>query len=110
MSEMLPESLPSSPDEEARRQAEFDTALEQALDDTPRAVELRELRDVLRRRQRGLQQDMDSCNDAGERELLARRLNELDEQIRVLDEEARINEFVEDTIKFSHEVRRLSEG
>ena len=110
MSEPIPESLPSSPEDEARRQEEFQDALDDALDETPRAAELQELRDVLRRRQSGLQRDYDISTDAQEREHLTQLLNELDEQIRVLDEEARINRFVEDTVKFSHEVRRLSEG
>lgn len=110
MSEQLPESLPSSPEDEVRRQAEFESALDDALDETPRADELRQLRDVLRRRQSSLQKDFDVSEDPAERERLRGLLSELDEQIGVLDEEAGINKFIEDTIKFSHEVRRLSEG
>jgi hypothetical protein len=110
MSEMLPESLPSSLEDEARREAEFESALGDALDDTPRANELRKLRNVLRRRQSTLARDFDVSTDNDERARLKKLLDELDEQIGVLDEEAGINQFVEDTIKFSHEVRRLSEG
>jgi hypothetical protein len=110
MSEFPPESLPRNPHEEARREAEFDATLNEALDETPRAAELRHLRDVLRRRQSTLQRDFDVSDDRDERERLQKLLNELDEQVGVLDEEAGINQFVEDTIKFSHEVRRLSEG
>jgi hypothetical protein len=110
MNDPLPESLLSSPEEEARRQAEYEAALDDARGDTPPAAELRELRDVLRRRQSTLQRDLDVCADRDERERLRRLLNELDEQIGVLDEEAKINRFVEETVKFSHEVRRLSEG
>lgn len=106
----LPESLPRSPKEEERRQAEMEAALDDALDQTPRADELAHLRDVLLRRQRGLADDLNKATDATEREALRTRLQELDEQIAVLDEEAKINKFVEDTVKFSHEVRRLSEG
>ena len=110
MSDLLPESLPSSPEDEARRQAEFDSTLDDALDDTPRASELRQLRDVLRRRQSTLQRDYDISNDPEERAHLQKLLDELDVNIGVLDEEARINHFVEDAVRFSHEVRRLSEG
>lgn len=106
----LPESLPRSPREEEQRQAEMEAVLDDALDQTPRADELAHLRDVLIRRQSGLAEDLNTATDAAEREALRARLQELDDQIAVLDEEAKINKFVEDTVKFSHEVRRLSEG
>ena len=106
----MPESLPSSPEDEARRLAEYEATLEEALDDTPPSAELRALRDVLSRRQSALQHDYDSSTDSAERARLEQRLNELEEQIGVLDEESKINRFVEETVKFSHEVRRLSEG
>jgi seryl-tRNA synthetase len=106
----LPESLPRSQKEEEMRQAEMEAALDDALDDTPRSDELMQLRDVLLRRQKGLADDLNKASDAAEREALRARLQELDDQIAVLDEEAKINKFVEDTVKFSHEVRRLSEG
>ena len=38
------------------------------------------------------------------------RIDEIDEQIRLLEEEAKISRFVEDTVKFSYEVRRLNDG
>ena len=84
MSDQLPESLPSSPEDEMRRQAEFEKTLDDALDETPRAEELRHMRDILRRRQSALQQEFDSSDDPVEREHLQRRLNELDEQITCL--------------------------
>lgn len=105
----LPESLPRSPFEEYR-EAEMEAALDDALDETPRAAELVKLRDVLIQRQQGIAADLNAATDAAERESLRARLQQLDEQIAVLDEEANINKFVEDTVKFSHEVRRLSEG
>lgn len=110
MNEPLPESLPSSPEAEAKRLVEYEAALDDARGDTPPAAELRQLRDVLLRRLSALQVEMDRCSDRAERERLRSHALELDEQIKVLDEEARINQFVEDTVKFSHEVRRLSEG
>ena len=90
MDDLLPESLPSSPEDEARRQAEFETTLDDALDDTPRADELRQLRDVLRRRQSILQRDYDISSDPEERAHLQKLLDELDVNIGVLDEEARV--------------------
>ena len=110
MSDQLPESLPRNEDDEIRRAAEYEAALENALDNTPRASELRELREVLARRRSTLQRDLELSHDPDERTHLQALLNELDEQIGVLEEEARINQFVENTVKFSHEVRRLSEG
>jgi hypothetical protein len=106
----IPESLPRDPEEEARRAVEYEAALDEALDDTPRSAELRQLSNVLRRRKSTLQHDFEISNDPDERAHLEKLLNEVDEHIGVLEEEARINSFVEDTIKFSHEVRRLSEG
>jgi hypothetical protein len=110
MNEPLPESLPSSPEAEAKRLVEYEATLDDARGDTLPAAELRQLRDVLMQRMGALQTEMDRCSDHEERERLRSRAIELDEQIKVLDEEAHINQFVEDTVKFSHEVRRLSEG
>jgi hypothetical protein len=110
MRDEFPESLPSSPEEEARREVEYEAAVNDALDGTMRAEELQQLRDVLRRRQSVLQRDFDVSDDPEERAHLRQLLSELEEQITVLDEEAGINRFVQDTIKFSQEVHRLSEG
>jgi hypothetical protein len=98
MSEHMPESLPSSPEDEARRLVEYEATLGEALDNTPRSAELRELRDVLSRRQSALQRDYDSSTDADERKHLEERLNELEEQIGILDEEAKIYRLVEETV------------
>jgi hypothetical protein len=106
----LPESLPHRVDDDIKRIAEYEAALDDALGDTPRASELRQLRDALTRRRQMIVADFNVAADPEEREQLRARLHELDEHISVLDEEARINKFVEDTITFSHEVRRLSEG
>ncbi len=106
----LPESLPRRDEDEARRAAAYEAALDEALGEVPRAEELVKMHGLLASRRDALQQDYDIASNAEEREVLRRRLNELDEQVSVLEEEARINRFVEDTIKFSHEVHRLSEG
>lgn len=111
---MNSDPLSASPEriteEEVRRQTEMEAALSGALDDSPPSAELRSLRDVLLQRQKFLARDLDVCAEAAERERLKARLVELDEQISALDEEAKINQFVEETVKFSHEVRRLGEG
>jgi hypothetical protein len=106
----LPESLPHRADDDIKRIAEYEAALDDALGDTPRASQLRQLRDALLRRRQMMLADFNVADNHDEREKLRARLHELDEQIAVLDEDARINKFVEDTITFSHEVRRLSEG
>lgn len=105
----LPESLPRHPDDE-QREAEMESALEDALDGTPRASELRTLRDVLAKRQEAMEADMNATSDPEERERLRARLSEMDRQVAILEEEANINKFIEDTARFSHEIRRLSEG
>ncbi len=110
MSEFLPESLPRRDDDEARRAVAYEAALDEALGDVPRSDELSQMHEILAKRQQALAEDFEKTTDDAEREVLTRRLNELDEQVAILDEEARINRFVEDTIKFSHEVHRLSEG
>ena len=106
----LPESLPRRDDDEARRAVAYEAALDEALGDVPRADELEQMHNLLARRHEAFTKDLENANDEAEREVLIRRLNELDEQVAILDEEKRINRFVEDTIKFSHEVHRLSEG
>ena len=106
----LPESLPRRDGDEARRALAYEAALDEALDEVPRADELEKMHDVLASRQKALAEDLEKSTDEAERAVLRRRLDELDEQVAILQEEARINRFVEDTIKFSHEVHRLSEG
>lgn len=105
----IPESLPPHPDEE-RREAELESAMEDALDGTPRASELQALRDVLAQRQKEMEAEMNATSDPEVREKLRARLSEMDAQIAILEEEANINKFIEDTARFSHEIRRLSEG
>lgn len=61
------------------------------------------------RRQR-IERDMHDANSPHERDTLSAKLEEIDEQIQALSEEASISRFVEDAVKFSYEVRRLNEG
>lgn len=87
-------------------QREMDEAIVDALGDTPRAAELSRMHGVLLKHRQVVQRELENAN-ACEQKRLQDRLNELDQQIRVLSEEAQINQFVEDAIHFSHEMRKL---
>ena len=68
---------------------------------------------ALRERRKRLVADLEQARTDGddvEALLIQVRLDEADEQIRALEEEANISRFVEDAVKFSYEVRRLNEG
>jgi hypothetical protein len=89
---------------------EYETALDEALGEDPRSEELRQMAVLLRARRARLAADMDTADEAAEREKLRREIARLDEQIAVLGEEAGITKFVEDTVRVSLEMRRSSEG
>lgn len=89
---------------------DLDEAVEAALDGSTRAEELQGYVKALQSRQDILARDLEASQDAGERAVLQTKLDEIDGQIQVLREEENINRFVEDAVKFSYEVRRLSEG
>ncbi|MEO6908880.1 MAG: hypothetical protein ABI210_13425 [Abditibacteriaceae bacterium] len=88
-------------------QREMDDAIVDALGDTPRAAELSRMKDILIRHRDVLQRELDKEERSDEKQKLVSRLNELDQQIQVLGEEATINKFVEDAIHFSHEMRKM---
>lgn len=99
---MLPD-----PDENPRS---LDEALTEALHgETLRSQDWHTLANALESRRQRLQDDLDLAHDY-ERDSIQKRLDELDVHIQALEEEAGISRFVEDTVKFSYEVRRLSEG
>jgi hypothetical protein len=83
-------------------------ALQEAIGDDPRADELRHMKALLVERRARLSQEMDTAETPPEREALRRDIKKLDEQIEVLGEEAEITRFVEDTVRVSLEMRRLS--
>lgn len=88
----------------------LDEALTEALDgETLRAADWHTLAASLETRRARMEDDLAGAHDY-ERDAIQKRLDELDVHIRALEEEARISRFVEDTVKFSYEVRRLSEG
>ena len=88
----------------------LDEAIDDALEGSVRAAQLREYISALSGRQQRIARDIETAHDDAQREVLKRKLDEIDEQISVLREEESINSFIEDTVKFSHEVHRLSEG
>lgn len=101
-----PESL-STP---ASAQA-LDKATTQALEgEELRSDDWKRLARALEGRRERIERDLHEADTPRERDELEAKLEELDEHVRVLNEEADISRFVEDTVKFSYEVRRLSEG
>lgn len=88
-------------------QREMDDAIVDALGDTPKAAELTRMKAILLRHRDVLQHELETEDRPDEKQRLVSRLDELDEQIRVLGEEATINQFVEDAIHFSHEMRKM---
>jgi hypothetical protein len=88
-------------------QREMDDAIVDALGDTPKAEELARMKAILLRHRDVLQRELEAEDRPEEKQRLTARLDELEEQIRVLGEEATINQFVEDAIHFSHEMRKM---
>jgi hypothetical protein len=87
----------------------YEAALQEALGESPRSLELRDMVMTLKIRYRRLSAEMDTLEDDVERERLRRDLNKLAEQIKVLSEEAEINAFVEDTLRVNIEMRKFQE-
>jgi hypothetical protein len=87
---------------------QLENALQEAIGEDPRAEELRHMKALLVQRRARLAREMDTAETPPERESLRRELRKLDEQIEVLGEEAEITRFVEDTVRVSLEMRRLS--
>ncbi len=89
----------------------LDEALTEALDgEKYRAEDWRVLVNALYARRQRIERDLALVEDSHSREEIERQLDEIDAQIAILSEEAQISHFVEDTVKFSYEVRRLSDG
>ena len=88
----------------------LDGAVQEALDgETLRSDDWRALADALHTRRKRLEIDLTDADDV-EALLIQARIDEINEQIRLLEEEAKVSRFVEDAVKFSYEVRRLNEG
>jgi hypothetical protein len=85
-------------------------AIDDALEGSLRAEQWQELAAALRNRRERVLRDLELADDLDEKEELEEQLKNLDDQIQVLTEEASITAFVENTVKFSYEVRRHSDG
>ncbi len=88
----------------------LDGAVQEALNgETLRSHDWNQYVGALTTRRKRLEIDLEDADDV-EALLIQVRIDEIDEQIRLLEEEAKISRFVEDTVKFSYEVRRLNDG
>jgi hypothetical protein len=95
----------SQPDEQS-----LDAAVEEMLEGSERSEQWRVYIKALLRRRSLLESEFDAISDPEERKILEVKMNEIDEQIKVLSEEASITQFIENAVKYSYEVRRLSDG
>ena len=100
------EDLPRDEDYDAA----LDEAIGEALEGQPRAAEWFGLKRALEKRRALLQSDLDIAEDAALRDKLRAEIAQADEHIAVLEEEAEITDFVEQTVRFASEVRRLQQG
>lgn len=88
----------------------LENAVTEALDgEKLRSQDWHILANALESRRQRLEDDLALAHEY-ERDSIQKRLDELDVHIEALEEEASISRFVEDTVKFSYEVHRLSEG
>jgi hypothetical protein len=88
----------------------LDEAIDEALDGDMRADDWRQLRKALARRRALLEDALNDAKDDDDRKKLEAELAQTDEHIAVLLEEENITRFVEDSVRFSSEVRRLQQG
>jgi hypothetical protein len=88
----------------------LDEAVSEALDGDMRADDWRQLRKALARRRAMLEDALNDAKDEVDRKKLEAELAQTDEHIAVLLEEENITRFVEDSVRFSSEVRRLQQG
>ncbi len=87
-----------------------DQAIDEALEGSDRAQTWADYVAALEVRQSRLERDLELSHDQDERTNIQQKLDEIDEQIEVLREEEKITKFIEDTVTFSYEVQRLSDG
>ena len=91
-------------------EAALDEAIGEALDGEMRADDWRQLKNALLRRRTMLKEELDLTTDEHDKQKLETELAQTDEHIAVLGEEENITQFVEDSVRFSSEVRRLQQG
>lgn len=100
--------------EDIPRDEGYDTALDgaigEALEGEPRAAEWFQLMRALEKRRELLQKELEITDEPDLRKKLEAEITQADEHIAVLHEEAELTSFVEDTVRFAAEVRRLQSG
>jgi hypothetical protein len=95
--------------EQEREDEVVEAAMNEALEQEPRASELYSMAQVLLRRFHGLKDDLNQESDPAKREKIKKDLIKLREQIQVLTEEAGITQFVEETVRVGIEMRRYED-
>jgi hypothetical protein len=88
---------------------QYEEAVAEALNQEPRAIELQRMKEALLARRARIEADLPVIEDESERALLQKSLDELDEHIAILTEEANITKFVEDAVRVSLEMRKLQQ-
>ena len=87
----------------------LDEATDEMLEGSLRSSQWRELVKALLVRRKMFLRELDKAAPE-EKPFLEQQIEELEGQIQVLAEEENITGFIEDTVKFSYEVHRLSQG
>ena len=88
----------------------LDAAINEALEGDLRAEEWRRLKNALQRRRDLIEEELETTTDEALQKKLKAELAQADEHIAALAEEENITRFVEETVRFSSEVRRLQQG
>lgn len=88
----------------------LDEAVNEALEGDLRAEEWQQLRSALQRRRALIEEELKVTTDGALQKKLKIELEQADEHIAALAEEENISRFVEDSVRFSSEVRRLQQG
>lgn len=76
-----------------------EAAVDMFLGESPRATELRLLRQTLENRRRTFRKELEATTGEKERERLEAKIKEMGKQIKILGEEEAISEFVERTVR-----------
>jgi len=87
----------------------LERAVDETLEGEPRAAYYLRLVAALRDRRALVLRELERETDPAELAQLAKRVEELEEQIQVLSSEASVSKFVEDAVRFSYEMSRLEQ-
>ena len=84
-------------------------AIEEFLEDKPRAAELAEMVAALEVRRETFKRELKAAPDEGRKKEWTAKIREVDKQIKILREEQAITGFVENTIKVTVNRSRIDE-